>query len=81
MRSQLAVLDFSSGCDLEQARTKSGEKMYNAGFSKITKTWSSKTIKSKKDNSSLKEMVQETIECAASKPHFPFQSFLAFQKT
>ena len=67
MRSQLAVFDFNSGSGLEQARAKSGEKKYNFGFWKITKTRSSKPIKAKKDNSYLKEMVQETIECAASK--------------
>ena len=40
----------------------------NVGFSKFAYTWSSKPIKAKKDNSYLKEMVQqETIECAASK--------------
>ena len=71
MRSQLAVLDFNSGYGLEQARTKSGKKKCNVGFSKITKTWSSKPIKAKKDNSYLKEMVQETIECAASKTTLP----------
>ena len=71
MRRQLAILDFISLSGLEQARTKSGEKKYkkkNIGFSKITKTWSSKPIKAKKDNSCLKEMVQqETIECHGSK--------------
>ena len=66
MWCQLAVLDFSSGSGLEQATTKSGEENYNIGFSKITKTWSSKSIKPKQDNSNLKEMAQETIECAAS---------------
>ena len=40
----------------------------NVGFSKFANAWSSKPIKAKKDNSYLKEMVQqETIECAASK--------------
>ena len=57
MRSQLAVLDFNNTSGLEHARTKSGEKRYNVGYSKITKTWSSKPIKAKNDNSYLKEMV------------------------
>lgn len=68
MRSQLAVLDFNQGSDLEQAKTKTGEKKYNVGFSKITKTWSAKPIKTKKDTLYLKNMVKETIDCAASKP-------------
>ena len=71
MKSLLAVLDFNSGSSLEQARTKSGEKKYNVGFLKITKMWSSKPIKAKKDNYNLKEMVQETIEYAASKSTLP----------
>ena len=70
MRSRLAVLDFNSGSGLEQTRTKTEEKKYNVDFSKITKAWSSKLIKAKKDNYYLKEIVQETTECTASKPHF-----------
>ena len=64
-------MDFNSGSGLEQGRRKSGEKKDYVGFSKITKMWSSKPIKVKKDNSCLKEMVQETIECAASKTTLP----------
>ena len=71
MRRRLAVLDFNSGSGLEQIMKKSGEKKYNVGFSKITKMWSSKSIKAKKDNSYLKEMVQETTKYAASKPTLP----------
>ena len=36
MKCLLKVLDFYSGSGLEQARTKSGEKKYNVGFSKVT---------------------------------------------
>ena len=36
-------------------------------FPKIAKTWLPKPIKAKKDHSYLKEIIQETIECAASK--------------
>ena len=50
MRNQLAVLYFNSGSGLEQAGTKSEVKKYNVGFSKISKTWSSKPIKAKKVN-------------------------------
>ena len=64
-------MDFNSGIGLEQTRTKSREKKYNVGFSEITMEGSSKPIKAKKDNSYLKEMVQETIECAASKTTVP----------
>ena len=71
IRSQLAVLDFNSGSGLEQARTRSKDKKYNIGFSKIRKTWSSKPIKTKKDSSYLTEMIQETTECATSKTTLP----------
>ena len=73
MRSRLAVLAFNSGSGLEQTRTKTEEKKCNVHFSKITKAWSSKLIKAKKDNYYLKEMVPETTECTTSKPHFEFQ--------
>ena len=67
MRSQLAIMDFNSGSALDQATTKSGEKRYNTSFSKLTNTWSSKPIKTKKHNIHLSTMVQETLDCAASK--------------
>ena len=68
MRSQFTVLDFKSGCDLEQAKKKVGRK-YPVGFLKITEIRSSKSIKAKKDNFYLKQMVHET--CAASKTVLP----------
>ena len=71
IRSQLAVLNFNSANGLEQARTKSGEKKYKVGFSIIIKEWLSKPVKAKKDNFSLKEMVEETAECAGSKTTLP----------
>ena len=71
IRSQLAVLNFNSANGLEQARTKSGEKKYKVGFSIIIKEWLSKPVKAKKDNFSLKEMVEGTTECAGSKTTLP----------
>ena len=64
-RSQLAVIDFNEGSKLEQATTRQGEKRYNMSFSKITKNWSSKPIKEKKDQTYLHKMLKETIESAA----------------
>lgn len=66
-RSQLAIMDFNKGSELKQATTKKGEKRYNVCFSKVTKSWSSKPIKGKKEKSYLKNMVKETIEYASSK--------------
>ena len=67
MRSQLAVMDFNRGSTLQQATTKTGEKRFNTGFSKITNTWSSKPVKEQKDNIMFKTLVRDVIECAKSK--------------
>ena len=48
-RSQLAIMDFNEGSNLEQATTEKGEKRYNVQFSKITKSWSSKSFGKEKD--------------------------------
>lgn len=63
-RSQLAIMDFNEGSNLEQATTKKGEKRYNVQFSKITKSWSAKPVKKEKDRGYLHQMVKETIESA-----------------
>ena len=74
-RSQLPIMDFNKGSNLEQATTKTGEKRCNVQFSKITKNWSSKPVKEvkdwfskpvkeAKDRSYLHQMVKETIENA-----------------
>ena len=63
-RSQLEVMGFNKGSQLEQATTQAGEKRYNLNFSKITKKWSSKPINKKEDRSYLHRMVNETINCA-----------------
>ena len=48
-RSQLAVMDFNEGISLEQATTGQRDKCFNVTFSKVTKQWSAKPIKEKKD--------------------------------
>ena len=53
-RSQLAVMDFNSGSI--------GQGKYNIGYSKITKEWSSKPIKVKKDKAHYFEMIDRTVE-------------------
>ena len=65
IRSQLAVMNFNEGSKLEQATTLQAVKRYNLKFSKITKNWSSKPIKEKKDQNYLHKMVKETTESAA----------------
>lgn len=71
-RSQLAIINFNSGSDLKQATTKSGKKQYNVNFSKITKTWSAKPVKAKKDIDIFKIMVNRTLECVVKKEPLPF---------
>lgn len=66
-RSQLAVMDFNQGSNLEQAKTRKGEYKYKVQFSKITNTWSSKPVKNKKDRTYLKDMVKATVKFATEK--------------
>lgn len=63
----MAVLDFNPGSELPQATTKKGEQRYNMGFSKVTKRWSTKPIKQKKDKSVFFEMIQRTVDIIQSK--------------
>ena len=65
-RSQLVIIDFNRGSELEHGTTKAEEKRYNVCFSKITNSWSSNSIKGKKERPYLKNMVNETIEHASS---------------
>ena len=46
-------MDFNSGNDLLQPKTKGGQGKYNLDYLKITKQWSSKPIKVKKDKKTL----------------------------
>ena len=64
-RSQLAIMDFNEGSNLEQATTEKGEKRFNVQFSKVTENWSSKPVKKEKNRSYLHQMIKETIECAS----------------
>ena len=69
-RSQLAVMDFNEGISLEQATTGQGDRCFNVTFSKVTKQWSAKPIKEKKDLGYLHRMVKETIKSAAKNENF-----------
>ena len=66
-RSQLAIMDFNEGSNLEQVTAEKDEKRYNVQFSKITKSWSSKPIKKEKDRSYLHRMIKETVEYVKKK--------------
>ena len=64
-------MDFNSGSDLLQAKTKGGQGKYNLGYSKITKRWSSKPIKIKKDKTHYFEMINRTVEVIKNKIQLP----------
>ena len=70
-RSQLAVMDFNSGNNLLQAKTKGGQGKNNLGYSKITKRWSSKLIKIKKDKTHYFDMISRTVEVIKNKIQLP----------
>ena len=59
-RTQLAILDFNSGSNLNQATTKEGKKRYNTSFSKMTATWSAKPIKEKKSDGVFQKLIFRT---------------------
>ena len=61
-RTQLAILDFNSGSNLNQATTKEGKKRYNTSFSKMTATWSAKPIKEKKSDEVFQKLIFRTEE-------------------
>ena len=64
-------MDFNSGSDLLQAKTKGGQEKYNLGYSKITKRWSSKPIKIKKYKTHYSEMINRTVEVIKNKIQLP----------
>ena len=70
-RSQLAALDFNSGCDLKIAKTKDGKERHNVSFSKMTANWSSKPIKEAKDKNLFEGLVARTLELVEQKTILP----------
>ena len=73
-RSQLAIIDFNLGAYLEQAETSSGEKRYFQAFSKMTKSWTVKTIKASKNRQVFQEMVDRTVNIVLTNEQLPIQS-------
>ena len=68
--SQLAVMDFNWDISLEQATTGQRGEHFNVMFSKVTKQWSTKPIKEKKDLGYLHQIVKENIKPAAKNENF-----------
>ena len=65
--SQLAVMNFNSGSDLEQAKTMEGKERFNYSFSKVTHIWSVKPIPEKRDDAHLCCMMDRTIKVIKEK--------------
>ena len=63
-------MDFNEGISLEQATTGQEDKHFNVTFSKVTKKWSAKPIKEKKDLGYLHQMVKVTIDSAVKNEKF-----------
>ncbi|XP_057303923.1 uncharacterized protein LOC130641224 [Hydractinia symbiolongicarpus] len=61
-RTQLAVLDFNSGTNCEQAVTKKGVLRYKQVFSRVTQSWVVKKITEKKEKAYLAELMTATLE-------------------
>ena len=70
-RSQSAIMDFNSGSDLPQAKTRRVQGKYNFGYSQITKRWSSKAMKVKKDKTHYFEIIEKTAEGIKNKIQLP----------
>ena len=66
-RSQLVVMDFNAGSDLEQTKTMEEKKRLNSSFSKVTQIWLAKPIKEKKDVDHLFCMMDQTMEVIKEK--------------
>ena len=69
-RSHLAIMDFNSGSDLPEAK-KGSQGKCNLGYTKITKRWSSKPIKLKKNKTHYLEMIDRTVEVIKNKIQLP----------
>ena len=69
-------MDFNFGSNLSQATTKGGQGKYNLGYSKITKQWSSKSIKVKKDKTHYFEMIDRKVEVIKNKIQLPLPKLL-----
>ena len=69
-RCKLAAIDFNQGQKLEQAKTMSGNKLFNVSFSKVTKSWAAKPIKEQKSMTIFSELVDQTVKALIEKTTF-----------
>lgn len=72
-RSQLAVADFNAGNNLEPTKTMEGKERFNFSFFKVTKIWSVKPIKEKRDDAHLLCMIGRTMKVIKEKVELKLQ--------
>ena len=78
-RTQLAILDFNPGSNLNQATAKEGKKRYNSSFSKMTVTWLAKPIKEKKSGEVFQKLIFCTEELVFKNLEFLSKKYLRYQ--
>ena len=61
-RTQLDVLDFSSGSQCAQATTQENKNLFKLSFSKVTQNWVVKNISSQKNKKYIEELMEKTIK-------------------
>ena len=67
---QLTAIDFNSGTDLKQTATCKGDERFRITASKITKTWSTKTIIEKKIDI-FRQMIYRAVKAVWENEYFP----------
>ena len=76
-RTRIAILDFNSGSNLNQATTKEGKERCNTSFSKMAATWSAKPFKEKKSDEVFQKLIFRTEELVFKN----FPKYLRYQLT
>ena len=70
-RCQLAALDHNAGAGLSQAIKKDGTRRYNVVYTKQSKMWVAKPIKTHKNKQYALEMVDRAVDMCAGKISVP----------
>ena len=68
---QVAMLDFNAGVGLKKAETKLRELRFKQKFSKVSQSWVTKKITSKKDKIYLNHLINEVLHLKLSKEEYP----------
>ena len=60
-RGELAVLNFSCGVGVEQAKTQSGKLRFKQQYSRVTQSWVLKQIREPKDRVYIQHLMDEVM--------------------